>query len=225
MKVAEWAVRTASGRELKGRPDSTWNESEVSEYREKHGVPNSAEEYRFKPDNIEAGVHWPENSDVESFLHENHVPKNVAEGLRDRFYEHLKGQTIHALEQFEDKIQGYAQQSEQEFRKEWGREYEGRLDANSNFIRANMTEEQLKDPVIRAALSIPAVVRIIDMARAGTREGTIPGTGREMPSGSMNPGQQAAELMKSQEYRGGDRNTINRVNQLLSQQAQLNTRK
>lgn len=220
LKIVDSAIRTASGRELKGPPNATWNEVEKADYREKFGVPESPDLYKFKPDNLEAGVHWPEETkEVTAWLHEKGVPADVVAGLGEKFAGFLKGQTDHALTKFEDRIQQLSEESKSHFTKEWGNETEARKGALKTFLSAHFTEEEMKDPIFRAATSNHKILALLDQARQSTREGKIPGTGLEMPTGSHSSRQQARELMKSVEYLRGDRDVVSRVTELHAQHA------
>lgn len=219
-KLVDSAIRTASGRELKGPPSATWSEVEKADYREKFGVPETPEQYKFKPDNLEAGVHWPEETkEVTAWLHEKGVPADVVEGLGGFFKDFLKGQTDHSLNVFEDRIQQLADESKAHFSKEWGNETEARKGAIKTFLASKFTESEMQDPVFRAATSNHKILELIDQARQSTREGKIPGTGLEMPTGSHSARQQARELMKSVEYIRGDRDVVKRVTDLYAQDA------
>lgn len=220
LKIVDSAIRAASGRELKGPPTAAWSEVEKADYREKFGVPESPDLYKFKPDNLEAGVHWPEDTkEVTAWLHEKGVPAEVVEGLGGKFAEFLKGQTDHSLGKFEERIQQLAEESKAHFSKEWGHETEARKGALKTFLSAHFTEEEMRDPIFRAATSNHKILSLLDQARQSTREGKIPGTGLEMPTGSHSARQQARELMKSKEYIQGDREVVKRVNDLYAQDA------
>lgn len=222
LKLMDSAVRTASGRELKGAPNATWTEREVQDYREKFGVPQTAEEYKFKPEKLPDGVHWPEEAnELVQWAHENHLPAPVVEALGEKFVQHLAGQSQHAVSVFEEKIAQMSSDAEQHFQKEWGKDAEGKREALKNFVASKFSPEELQDPIVRAALSNKTIVSMIADAHASTREGTIPGTNVAMPSGSHSPGQQAAELMKTKEYQMGDKATTSRVVELYKQQAAL----
>lgn len=229
LSLIENAIKTASGRERKsGAPNEAWKPEEVAEYRKANSIPEKFEEYKFKPEAVEVGVHWPE--DTNEFLqglHGKHASSEVVEYVGQNLHALLKGQTDHALGKFEEKISTASQQTEQWARQEWGRDYDDTLQANKDFVRSVFTEEDQKDPLVRAFLSNPKAVALIDEVRRGRREGTIPGTNREMPGagGSNSPGQQAALLMKTPEYVRGDPSVTKRVMDLYNQQAAQDVRK
>lgn len=221
LKILDWGIRTASGRELKGAPNGTWTEREVQDYREKFEVPANAEDYKFKPEKLADGVHWPEEAnELVKWAHENHLPAKVVESLGEKFAQHLEGQTQHAVSKFEERISSLAAESEEHFQKEWGRDADGKREALKNYVASKFSPEELKDPIIRAALSHKGIVEMIANSHASMREGTIPGTNVAMPSGSHSAGQQAEALMKTKEFQLGDKATITRVKELFSLQAQ-----
>lgn len=218
-KTIDHAIRLASARELKGSPNDTWTEIEKADYREKFGVPPTPDQYKFKPDKLETGVHWPEQADqLTQRLHEKGVPGDVVEMLGQEFHGFLKGQTDHAVSKFDERISTLASESEQRFRKEWGADYDGKLSALNNYVASQFTPEERKDPIVKAALSHPKIVAILDREHSSIREGPLP-NGQPMPSGSLSPRQQARELAKTKEYQAGDQATVKRVMDLYAQDA------
>lgn len=227
LRSVDHAFRIASGRELKGLPTEGWSETEKADFRSAFQVPETPEQYKFKPEDLGKDVHWPEDtSSAVKFLHDNHVPAPVAEGLGKMFAEHLKGQTDHALSKFESKIDDLSKQSEERFKKEWGADYDGKREANKAFIKSQFTEQELADPVLRAALSHQKIVDIVNARRESMREGKIPGTNAELAGGtSLSPRQQGRELAKTPEYRAGDPAVVKRVNDLYALDAQQQRQK
>lgn len=222
LKTFDHYVKVASGRELKGLPTEAWSETERADFRNAFQVPETPEQYKFKPENLGKDVHWPEDTTAAvKFLHDNHVPAPVAEGLGKMFAEHLKGQTEHSLAKFESRIDDLSKQSEERFKKEWGADYDGKREANKAFIKSQFTEQELADPILRAALSHPKIVDIVNARRESMREGKIPGTNAELAAGtSLSPRQQGRELAKTAEYRAGDPAVVKRVNDLYALDAQ-----
>ncbi len=199
-------------------PKAGASDEEISNFRHDAGVPDSPDAYQLKPDVLPPGVEWSDDGikPYAEIFHAHHVPEAAAKALIAKHIEELGAQAGTAQGEFQAKVGQYMQASEQTFQKEWGENYDTRLEANRAFVCSRFDEAELTDPVLQAALSHPKVVRMIDESRRALREGPLPGVGREVQNGSQSPRQQAYQIMA--ENPGWQRNAdLNkRVNDLYA---------
>jgi hypothetical protein len=199
-------------------PKAGASDVEVAAFRADAGVPATAAEYGLRPEKLPDGVEWDDASmqGYAEILHNHHVPKEAAQALVARHLEDVAKQAGQATTQFAQKISGYAEKSEQTFKPEWGVDYEPRLELNQTFVASRLQESELADPVVQAALSHPAIVRMIDEARRSLREAPLPGVGAEMGGGSHSPRQQAVAIMQANPAWERDPSMSKRVNDLYA---------
>jgi hypothetical protein len=181
-------------------PKAGADEAAITAFRADAGVPESWEGYNLKPAELPPGIDWSDDTAVAyaKALHAHHVPAAAAQELVNLHIQQLTAQTQAAQQNYQAAISNQVQETEQTFQKEWGSEYESRLEANRAFVQSQFTAEELQQPVLVSALSHPSIVRIIDQARQALREpSTIPGLGMEAGSGTHSPRQQALEIIKA----------------------------
>lgn len=221
LSILNHAIQTASRRELKGAPNETWSDAEKAEFRRAYGVPEKPEDYKFKPEKPAEGTQWDDNTvkGFEELMHKHHVPAGFAKEASEFYSKIQSDQAQRGIAELDNRVTTMAQQTESHFRKDWGDDYDQRLEANKAFVSTVFKPEDLNDPIIRAALSDQRIVSLIDEARRSRREGTIPGTGREMPTGSMSLRQQASEIMRQNPHWQTDPGLSQRVNQLFNEHA------
>jgi hypothetical protein len=179
-------------------PQPGASDEEVAHFRKAAGVPESAEAYQLKPASMPEGLEWSDE-DAKAYgeiFHKHHVPQAAAQELVDRHMQSIANMALEGQERIMSKVGKFAQASEATFQKEWGDEYDTRLEANRAFVTTRFAPEELADPVLQAALSHPAIVRMVDTARRELRGASgLPGVGQEVASGSHSPRQQAFEIM------------------------------
>ena len=56
LSILDNAIKTASRRELKGPPNEGWADHEVAEFRRAYGIPEEAQAYKLKPENLPDGI-------------------------------------------------------------------------------------------------------------------------------------------------------------------------
>jgi hypothetical protein len=202
------------------------SDADISAFRHEAGVPDSPEAYELKPSQLPPGVEWDDAamSGYAEIFHEHHVPKAAAQALLAKHLEQVGAQAGAAGEQLEAKISDFAQQSEATYQKEWGEAYETRLESNKTFVQSRFSPDELSDPAIKAALSHPKIVRLVDEARRSLREGPLPGVGSEILSGSHSPRQQAQEIMRANPGWERQPDLARRVNDLYAMDAAQSAR-
>lgn len=200
---------------------------EISAFRAEAGVPGRAEEYNLKPEKLPEGVEWDDatGKTFAELMHKHHVPAAAAKALAATHVEVLAQQRAAESAAQSAKLAEFNTKSSEEFRKEWGSDFEHRLNANNDFIGARLTEADMKDPALALALSHPAIVRMIDEARRASREAPLPGAGATAALGSMSPRQQAMDIMRTNPNWQKDADLARRVNDLYAQEAQADKRK
>lgn len=202
-------------------PKAGADESAVLAYRADAGVPESPAGYDLKPAQLPEGISWDDataNAYAEA-MHKHHIPAAAAKELVDAHLAQLQTQVVAAREEFTQQLSAKVDECVKTFRDEWGRDYDTRLEANRAFIESQIPPDVLADPTLQAALSNPAIVRIIDQARLGLREGPLPGVGREITTGTHSPRQQANEIMKANPNWHRDPVLNKRVNDLHALEA------
>lgn len=201
---------------------------EVAAYRREAGVPDTADAYALKPEKLPDGLEWSD-ADAKAYadiFHKHHVPQAAAQELVNHHIKAITDMATAGQEQIVQRIEKFTNDSAQTFQKEWGNDYDSRLEANRAFVSTRFSPEELADPLIQAALSHPAVVRMVDTARRELRgEGGLPGVGREISQGSHSPRQQAYEIMKANPQWQKDPMMVERVNQLYALDAAQAKRK
>lgn len=194
---------------------------EVAAYRKSAGIPADPTGYTLQPAKLPEGMTWsPEDATAYAeIFHAHNVPQGAAQALVDAHLQTIARMSEDGQARLNEQIGKFAQESEQTFQKEWGEQYGSRLEANKAFVQSRLKPEELADPVLAAALSHPAVVRMVDDARRGLREAPLPGVGAEAGNGSMSPRQQAFEIMKSNPRWEKDPTLAKRVNDLYALEA------
>ena len=147
------------------------------------------------------------------------MPAAAAQELVGKYLDGIGNMVSAGKETINAQISKFAETSEKTFTEEWGHEYADRLEANRAFVQTRLKPEELADPVLAAALSHPAIVRMVDEARRGLREAPLPGVGHEMSIGSMSPGEQAMQIMAANPRWDKDPVTAKRVHDLYALQA------
>jgi hypothetical protein len=199
-------------------PKEGATDAEISAYRHEAGVPDTADAYNLKPDAIPAGVEWNDESlkPYAEIFHKHHVPEAAARELIAKHLEGVAGQAAAGSDAYAAKVNQFVTASEQTFQKEWGENYDSRLESNRAFVTSRFDAQELSDPALQAALSHPKLVRIVDEARRALREAPLPGVGREIAAGSHSPRQQAVEIMKANPGWRNDSALAGRVNDLYA---------
>lgn len=208
-------------------PKEGASEDDVRAFREAAGVPMRPEEYGLKPEKLPDGVQWNEETGKQfaELMHRHHIPAAAAKELVNAHLETLTKQTSEATAAAQAKLGALIQQTTETFQKEWGSAYQDRLEANKDFIAARMGPEEMADPAVAYALSHPAIVRMVDEARRASREMPLPGASNSAATGSMNPRQQAVEIIKANPQWRKDPELTRRVNDLYAQQAAADKRR
>lgn len=200
-------------------PQSGATDEEVAQFRKAAGVPETPEAYNLKPAKLPEGMEWSAE-DAKAYgeiFHKYHVPAAAAQELVDRHLETIANMATEGKERIMEQVGKFAQASEATFQKEWGDEYDTRLEANRAFVTTRFTPEELADPVLQAALSHPAIVRMVDTARRELRgAANLPGMGAEQATGSHSPRQQAYEIMKANPGWDKQPDLVKRVNDLYA---------
>lgn len=202
-------------------PGADASDAEISAYRNSAGVPDSPESYNLKPESLPEGIQWDESlaGEFSKLFHEHHVPQKTAQALIAR---HLETQTAlgsHIAQAQAQRLQSLSEESSSTFKKEWGDQYETRLEANRAFITTRLPEADLSDPALAVALSHPQIVRIVDEARRALREAPLPGVSAALQSGTLSPRQQAQEIIKANPRFDRDPALVKRVNDLYALEA------
>jgi hypothetical protein len=200
-------------------PEST--PEEIGAYRKAAGIPADPTGYTLKPAKLPEGMNWSDEdaSAYAHVFHEHNIPQAAAQALVDAHLQTIARMSEEGQTKLNEQIGKFAQESEQTFQKEWGEQYGSRLEANRAFVQSRLSPEELADPVLKAALSHPAVVRMVDDARRGLREAPLPGVGAEAGTGSMSPRQQAFEIMRANPKWEKDPTLAKRVNDLYALEA------
>lgn len=180
-------------------PKEGSDEAAILAYRADAGVPESPAGYDIKPAQLPDGISWDDATAAAyaEAMHKHHIPAAAAKELAEAHLAQLQTQMQAAQQEYVQSLSQKVELCEQTFRSEWGRDYDSRLESNRAYIQSRFTPEELGDPTLQAALSNPAVIRIIDEARIGLREAPLPGVGREISTGTHSPRQQAFEIMKA----------------------------
>jgi len=199
---------------------------EIAAFRTDAGVPGRAEEYVLKPEKLPDGVAWDDATGKQfaEIMHANHIPAAAAKALVEAHLQSVASQGVTEAQAREVKLGDLVQKSTAEFQREWGTAYQDRFNANSDFVTARLSAEDLADPALKVALSHPAMVRIIDEARRASREAPLPGVNSSAAVGSMSPRQQANEIIKANPQWRKDPALAARVNDLYGQHAQSEKR-
>lgn len=200
---------------------------DIAAFRADAGVPGRAEEYKLKPETLPEGVQWDDATGKQfaELMHANHIPAPAAQALVAAHLETLAKQGAGEIQAREAKLAESVAKSTAEFQREWGAGFHDRLNANTDFINARLSAEDVADPALKLALSHPAIVRIIDEARRASREAPLPGANSTAVLGSMSPQQQAMDIIKGNPQWRKDPDTARRVNDLYAQHAQAEKRR
>lgn len=227
LKILDDSLKLASRRELKGLPNETWQDYEISEFRRAHGVPDEPAGYQLKPAELPPGIQWDDElgGKFAQVAHANHIPAPAAKAIIDFHLQQVATQAQAGQAAIADNIGKLNAASQAEFSREWGSEYNDRLEANRAFVGSRFSQEELADPLVQTALSHPKIVRFIDEARRALREGGLTGAGQGAAVGSQSPQQQAESIMASNPGWAKDPATAKRVYELQALQSQMNRRR
>lgn len=208
-------------------PQEGASDAELSAFRHAAGVPDSPEGYALKPEKLPDGVQWDEQAmgGYAEIFHRHHVPKAAAQELLARHLEQVGAQAAQQTQASQQQITQMVQQSEATFQKEWGVNYESRLEQNRAFVASRFEAGELADPALQAALSHPKIVRLVDEARRSLRESGLPGQGAEAAGNTHSPRQQAQELMRANPGWEKNPDLSGKINQLYALDAAQAKRK
>lgn len=200
---------------------------EISAFRHAAGVPDTPDAYNLKPDVLPDGVEWPADGvkPYAELFHKHHIPEAAAKDLVAMHLEQLTASATQEQTERAQKVQQFVAASEQTFQKEWGEEYDARLEANRAFVQSRFGPDDLQDPALQVALSHPQVVRLVDEARRALRESPLPGVGHELAQGSHSPRQQAVEIMRANPNWQNNPDLAKRVNDLYALDAAQSKRR
>lgn len=179
-------------------PGPEADDADLAAYRQSAGVPDTAEAYQLKPEDIPDGVQWSDEvaGKVAAVLHKHHVPQAAAQELIQTHLESIAGDAAKANQEYQQNITSLVKNAEATFQQEWAGEYNDRLQANRDFVASRFNPEELTNPNLAAAMAHPEIIRMIDSARRALREAPLPGV-QAQATGSMSPRQQANEIMRA----------------------------
>ncbi len=202
-------------------PKAGASEAEIQAFRADAGVPGRAEEYNLKPKDLPEGIGWDDATGkvFSELMHKHHIPAAAAQELVAAHLQNVAAQGQTQQQAQGAKLTEMVQKTTAEFQREWGVEFQNRVDANNDFVAARLSEEDLKDPALQVALSHPSIVRIIDEARRASREAPLPGASGAAGAGSMSPRQQAREIIAANPKWRQDPVMHQRVTDLYAQEA------
>lgn len=225
LSILDNAIKTASRRELKGAPNESWADHEIAEFRRSFGIPDDPQAYQLKPENLPEGVAWDDNQAREfaELAHKLNIPESTAKALVEYQLQSTSKAVANAQESLSAEIAKLAQESFSKYSKEWGADFQSRLQANKDFIASRLTPEDMANPAIQTALSHPAIVDLVDQARLAFRGAGLPGA-TNAQVGSESPQQQAERIMKDNPRWRTDPTLADRVEGLMKMQAQINKR-
>lgn len=202
-------------------------DDEIAAYRESAGVPTDPAGYELKPGKLPEGVEWNDEhvGEVAALMHKHHIPKAAAQELLALHLQQTETQAKGIGDRFQAERSALVEKTTQEFRKEWGADYDQRHQSNVEFVKSR-ADLDLSDPTIQTALSHPGIVRLVDEARRALRETPLPGvTNAAVGMGSMSPGQQAFAIQQANPNWQRDPALSARINQLANLEAQQRARK
>lgn len=178
-----------------GYPKANASEEEIASFRQSAGVPDHADGYQLKPEKLPEGVEWSDDNArlYSEVMHKHHVPAAAAKELLELHVQEVAKQASSASQTMHEKVGKLVEVSEKTFRKEWGQNYDARLEQLRTFVRSRNIDTE--DPVMQMALSHPEIVRVFDEARRALREAPLPGVAMEHGTGSMSARQQAREII------------------------------
>jgi hypothetical protein len=180
-------------------PNETSTPEEIAEYRKQIGAPEDPTGYKFKPENLPPGSEWNDalSQKAEALMHQHNIPEKFAPELAKLSGEFMQDMADKAKAKFDETMDGYASASEARFKKEWGPEYGERHTQNIEFAKAHFGEENYNsNAYLRAALCMPEVMALVDIARREVRGAGLPGAGGEITN-SMSLQQQIDEYCAS----------------------------
>jgi hypothetical protein len=224
LRSLDEALGMVGKKAIPGYPGPEADEGTVAEFRRAAGVPDEPAGYELKPSDVPPGVLFDETAAGEfaQVMHRHHIPAAAAKELAAIHIKQAAAQNNHATDTFESTINSLAEKSAEIFGKEWGEGAADRQQANKDFVK--MRGFDTKDPLIRAALSHPEIVRVIDEARRALRESPLPGVPNEVFTGSGSPRQQAFAIMQADRNWKKDPAKVSKIQQLHALQAQQETR-
>ncbi len=230
LKGLDDALGLVGKKQLAGYPTPEWEDADVAAFRRAAGVPEIVEGYKLKPDDLPEGVEFSDEQAqaYAGIFHKHHAPEALAKELTAHYLQESAKQAQQGAEAFEGRVGELAGESAKRFQQEWGADYETRLEQNQAFVRMKFGEEGLRDPIVRAALSHPLIVEMIDTARRELRgsQGTgLPGAGAETGPNSMSPGQQAEDIMRRNPNWRRDPGLHKQVSDLFKLQANQDKRR
>lgn len=162
---------------------------EVAAFRKALGVPESAEGYQLKPEQLPEGLSWDDElaKGFAEIAHKHHIPPAAMKELTDRFVASEAA-----------KLEVYAQQAEAELatgRQTLVKEFGGAYQANiqlatrmANTVGLEPTSPGLRDPnVVRALVNMAKLVSEDKIAALGTNQ--VPGgmTSKAVMTDPSNP--------------------------------------
>lgn len=203
-----------------GFPTATATEQEVADFRRSAGIPEAPDGYTLKPDKLPEGVSWDDAgaSEFAAVLHKHHAVPGLAKDLGEMWAAQQAKNLADGKAGFEARINDLSAESAKVFGKEWGEQVSERQQANSDFVKSQGLN--LEDPIVRAALSHPDIVRMVDAARLSLREAPLPGVNAGVFNGSGSPRQQAREIIKANPNFERDPALAKRVTDLYALDAQ-----
>lgn len=207
------------------RPTAGASDQELSDFRRLVGAPEAANAYEFKPGKVPDGMEWDDASAAafQELAYKHHVPAEFMKEASAFYVGVMEKQQAAAQERMTTKIGELAAASEGRFKKEWGEDYDSRLEANKAFVTARKLD--VSNPIVAAALSHPDIVALIDEARRASREAPLPGIKQEVFTGSASPRQQAQEIMKQDRNWKNDPEKSRRVRDLYAQESAMKSRR
>lgn len=178
-------------------PKAGADDTAIAAYRADAGVPDSPEAYNLKPEQLPAGLEWSDDTAAAyaKTLHQHHIPQAAASELVALHLQQQAEASQQAHSTYQLALTQQVQAAAATFQKEWGQDYDSRLEANRAYVGSVFSPEELQQPALQAALSHPALVRVIDSARRALREAPLPGVGHEATSHTHSARQQAIEIM------------------------------
>ncbi len=201
-------------------PTAASTEAEIADFRRAFGVPDDPAAYSLKPETLPDGVSWDDAGAGEfaSILHKHHAPAGLAKDLGAMWAQQQAKNLADGKAGFEARINDLSAEAAKVFGKEWGDDVDSRKQANIDFVKSRGLN--LEDPVLRAALSHPDIVRMVDAARLSLREAPLPGVDAGVFTGSAGPREQAFAIMQSDPQWERKPDVAKRVNDLHALHAQ-----
>lgn len=226
LKTVDEAFGMIGRKQVGGFPDASWEAEQTAEWRQSNGIPESADGYAFEADGVK--IEGQTAKEVAEILHKHHALPDLAKDLTAWQAKHEQAQQAQQAEAWEKQVASMAKASESRFREEWGDGYDARLKANQDYVRSVFSKDELRDPVVAAALSHPKIVAAFDLERRELRNGGsgtgMVGAGAESSSHAMSPREQYNQIMREDPQWDQKPEKARRVNQLMKLHAQQSRR-